>query len=313
MKIIRLALSLAIVAAGLQGASKQTEAEQLRRSLALAQAQLASAARERATLEQTLKAVRLETDRLAATAKETAHAQAVADVQASKERAAQQETARLAAQAAAQATAQAASKVSQTVAQVGAQAAAKNRDLSKAIATVRNEGKAQAEVATQQLDQATASNDANAAQVHQDIQATNLQAVLLANSLKLQIEQVKESAHSANVLAYMGGIGAALTLLTLLLKFLIDWKRHDWATAVTASAVTAAAKAAITEANQSVLAAVAEGQAHSVKAIDNANNLTQKVIDMRADFTAANAAATVERVEMRQNLVDAVAGSLHEK
>jgi hypothetical protein len=210
---VRIAL-LAIVSAGLLFGASKSELD-LKAKLAAANAQLATAAKDKATLTEALTTAAVAQAQLAAAIRDKAQIKASLDALAQRDQASQQNALKVASQAASQAAAQAAS-----------QGAAKNRaELSKALAAVDANSKQQAAAATEQRIQADAATDANADQAKQavvDAQAANAQAVLAAIAARTQVDELKIATDHSNLLIYVGALGGVLTFLTLLVKVFTD-------------------------------------------------------------------------------------------
>lgn len=240
---VRVACLALLVAAGVSAASKQ-ETEQLRRSLAVAQAQIAQAAKEKAALQDALKSSASAQAQLAAALRDKAHVQALLEASDVRNRATQETAVRAAAQQAAAQTAQVANRAA-------ADLAAKNHaDLSKALAQVSATERQRAAVAERHSAEA-----AEAVRANTEVQQSFITQQDLVNEEtkrrqewdKLQLQEIREQGSRNVTLMKLGTLGSFISLLTIMVKFAWDERRHRWRTAVTVSAIATTTRATIRE------------------------------------------------------------------
>jgi hypothetical protein len=180
-----------------------------------------------------------------------------------------------------------------------------NADASARAAGVATSSKAAASIATRRADTATQQrNDANgvananAADAQTAVvaaQEADARAVRAAGIARAQADELIRVTERNNLVIYAGSGAGLLSFLTLLVKYRSAGRDHKWAVEK------------FEQGNKTVLLAVADGSAKSADALDHANHLTQKIVDMREDLV--NAVSAVAAIpDATQTLVEMLRG-----
>jgi hypothetical protein len=146
---------------------------------------------------------------------------------------------------------------------------------SKAAAAIATE---RANVAARQRKESDMAAGANATDAQAAViaaQEADARAMRAAVVAKAQADTLIRITDHNNLIIYAGSAAGLLSFLTLLVKFRSAGRDHRWAVET------------MERGNKSVLEAVADGSAKSADALDQANHLTQKIVDMRADLVNA--------------------------